>query len=60
MYGTIPASDWNLYNMLSLNLGLNQLNGSLPSSLATTAPALQTLRLPYNSFSGTIPSSKLR
>jgi Leucine-rich repeat (LRR) protein len=55
--GSIPAGSMgNLSTLLMLNLGFNQLSGSIPSSIGNLL-SLKFLNIFYNQLSGSIPSS---
>ncbi|GJV27386.1 leucine-rich repeat protein [Tanacetum coccineum] len=55
--GVLPVSIGNLFDQLSfLSLGINQLSGSLPSSIGSLV-GLTTLDLTANQFKGKIPTT---
>ncbi|KAJ4718183.1 Receptor-like protein kinase [Melia azedarach] len=54
--GSIPEEIGNLINLITLNLGNNELNGSIPLSLGRLQK-LQGLSLPFNKLQGSIPDN---
>jgi len=56
--GTIPPSIFNLSSVTILNVGNNQIQGSLPWDLGITLPNLRTFSVGLNKFiAGSIPHS---
>uniref|UniRef100_A0A0D9UWT9 Receptor kinase-like protein Xa21 n=1 Tax=Leersia perrieri TaxID=77586 RepID=A0A0D9UWT9_9ORYZ len=57
LYGVLPHSLYNLSSMKHFMVGMNMLAGSIPTDIGERFPAIHTLTLSYNMFSGVIPSA---
>ena len=55
--GTLPTSISQFTNLVVLDLGFNELYGSIPSSVSFLYESLSALRLHHNSLSGEVPDS---
>ena len=55
--GTIPSSMFNLSSLVILDVGYNQIQGSLPWNIGITLPNLEYLAIELNQFAGSIPIS---
>ena len=57
--GTIPTSIGNLILLVLFDVSYNNLQGTLPDILFTSATGLEVLRVGHNSLTGTIPDLSL-
>ncbi|PRQ58098.1 putative non-specific serine/threonine protein kinase [Rosa chinensis] len=55
--GTIPPSIYNITAIVTLELGINQIQGSIPSDLGNAFPSLEDFSIMENEFTGSIPLS---
>lgn len=57
MSGTIPSEIFNISSVTTFDVGMNQIQGTLPSSLGITLPNLELFIIGGNNVSGSIPST---
>ena len=57
LFGIIPPLIFNISSITKIDVGVNQIQGHLPSNIGITLPNLERFTIDNNQFIGSIPTS---